>query len=308
KDVEIVVRRAVSQNLRRSKHLPRDVAMKLAEDVEAVALPIITDSIALTDDDLISLLDHSSMIKQKAIASRPDVSEKVSEAVIATTNEVIVSTLMKNKSAHISDKGFDRAIERFPKSEMVKESMVMREQLPPVIAERLVTIVSERLQDHLASHHKLPETLASEILTHSRERAVIQINMSVSDMDIESTVAQMHANKRLTPTLILRALCVGNMSFFEHALAAMAGIPVDNARRLIHDPGTEPLERLAEKAGVPPHFARVMRIALDVMYQLKQDGLDNDIDRFRARLIERVLTQTTDLDPKDQEYLLDLIK
>src|SRR5690349_7847854 len=56
KDVELAVRRALSQSLRSARHLPHDVAVRLAEDVEAVALPILAESPVLTDADLIALV------------------------------------------------------------------------------------------------------------------------------------------------------------------------------------------------------------------------------------------------------------
>src|SRR5580698_6582182 len=44
RDVAVTVRSTLSQSLRRATHLPRDVALRLADDVEAVALPILADS------------------------------------------------------------------------------------------------------------------------------------------------------------------------------------------------------------------------------------------------------------------------
>ena len=43
KDVELAVRQALSHSLRHAKHLPRDVALRLARDVEAVSLPILAE-------------------------------------------------------------------------------------------------------------------------------------------------------------------------------------------------------------------------------------------------------------------------
>ena len=50
KDVEVTVRAALSKSLRRAARLPHDVALYLANDVEAVALPILTNSLVLTDE------------------------------------------------------------------------------------------------------------------------------------------------------------------------------------------------------------------------------------------------------------------
>ena len=74
KDVELAVRRALSQSLRGAKHLPHDVALRLANDVEAVALPILANSPVVTDTDLLELIRHGSAQKQETIAGRAGVS------------------------------------------------------------------------------------------------------------------------------------------------------------------------------------------------------------------------------------------
>ena len=63
KDVELAVRRSLSESLRSARHLPHDVALRLASDVEAVALPILANSPVLTDADLIDLVRHGSARK-----------------------------------------------------------------------------------------------------------------------------------------------------------------------------------------------------------------------------------------------------
>ena len=70
---------------------------------------------------------------------------------------------------------------------------------------------------------------------------------------------------RLTPSLVLRALCMGDMEFFEAALAVMAGIPVENAAILVHDGGKRGLTMLCGKAGLAaPPVLPVVHIAVDV--------------------------------------------
>jgi uncharacterized protein (DUF2336 family) len=309
KDVDVVVRRAVAHSLRRSKHLPHDVALRLAHDIEAVALPILRDCFVLTDDDLIEVLQSSGAVKQKAIAARLNVSEKVLEVVVDTTNEAVVATLLANKTAKITDFSLHKALSRFSHSDLVKETMVMREKLPVTVAEKLVTMISSVLQDYMMAHHELPPSIAAEILIQGRERAVIQISQGVSNEDTERLVEQMHLNNRLTPALVLRALCVGNLPFFEFAMAALANISVVNARLLIHHAGVDGLKSIGEKADMPfPQFTSVVSLVLAVMNQLKLDGGEGDIKRFRTRLIERLLTQGDLISQKDMDYLAELIK
>ena len=102
KDVELAVRRALSHSLRSARHLPHDVALRLANDVEAVALPILADSPVLTDTDLIELVRHGSAHKQEAIAGREGVSEQVADALVTQGSETAVAALMGNAKAQIA--------------------------------------------------------------------------------------------------------------------------------------------------------------------------------------------------------------
>src|SRR5262249_40058930 len=57
-DAAELVRRALSVTLKTSDLLPRDVALRLARDVESVALPVISGSPVFNDEDLVEIVRH----------------------------------------------------------------------------------------------------------------------------------------------------------------------------------------------------------------------------------------------------------
>jgi uncharacterized protein (DUF2336 family) len=305
KDVELAVRIALAHSLRHTPHLPHDVAVRLAEDVEAVELPILTDSLLLTDEDLIEIVRRGSSPKQAAIARRPSLSEPVSGALVAHADERAVALLMSNETASISEASLNHAADRFSGSLVVKERMVRRRSLPMAVAERLVVMVSQRLQDHLVRRHELPPGIASDIVLRGRERAVIRLSSGADEKDLIALVTQMQESGRLTPSLILRALCMGDIAFFEVAMATKAAVPVENAQALIHDAGRKGLVSLYRKAGMPPPLLPAIQAAVDVVNETVFDGEPRDLERFRGRVITRVLTQVEGFDTADAEYLVD---
>jgi uncharacterized protein (DUF2336 family) len=303
-DVAEQVRAALAESLRRAARLPRDVALRLAHDVEAVALPMLASSPVLSDADLISILRQASPARQLAIAGRPEVSEAVSDTLIASGRERAVSTLLRNKGARIDEPGLLRAVDRFAGSDTVKASMVHRASLPVTVAERLVVMVSEELQNYLLSHHALPPALAADLVLQSRERAILSLSMRASRHELETLVRQMQRHQRLTTSLILRALCMGDLAFFETALAVRAHVPVENAPLLVHDAGGNGLASLYRKAGLPENLLPVFRVAVDVVNSTGLDGGERDFERYRGRVISRVLSQCEDFAPDDLEYLV----
>ncbi|MGB4101894.1 MAG: DUF2336 domain-containing protein [Alphaproteobacteria bacterium] len=305
KDVAVSVRESLALSLRKAQRLPHDVAVQLAKDVEQVALPVLEDCLILTDNDLLNIIGMGSEAKQNAIAKRPEVSTTLSAALVDTGNENVVATLVGNPRAQISDQSLNQVVDLFPNSTLVQEPLVKREKLPVTVAERLVTHVSEKLREYLVTHHELSPSLAADMVLQSRERATINLVSNSSETDVEKLVVQLYRNKRLTPSLVLRALCMGDVAFFEASIAVMSNVPLVNARILIHDAGRLGLKSLYDKSGMPPRLLSAVRVALDVVRETELDGEERDMERYRARVIERILTQFEDMQQEDIDYLLD---
>jgi len=308
KDAEVRVRLALAQTLKDSDAVPRDVAMSLALDVESVALPILEFSEVLTDKDLIEIVRSQGPAKQIAVASRQVVSQAVSDALVDTQNEDVVATLVANEGADISVDTLQKVVQELGERQRVQSAMVERPRLPVTVAERLVNKLSERMREELAKRQELPGTLATDLILRARERAVIHLSAESDGHELERLIRQLHENGRLTPSLILRALCMGDLSFFEVAVAELAGVPMINARQLIYDPGRLGLQAIYNKAGLPSAQYRAVRAAFDVAREMEYDGGDADRERYARRMIERILSQYGDLgvefESHDLDYLL----
>jgi len=305
KDAEVRVREALSRNLKSSHDIPHDVAITLARDVESVALPILEFSEVFTDADLVDIVRRSSGAKQVAVARRKTVSAPVSAAVIDSKNGEAVATLIGNAGADLSEAALQRVVDSYGNEEAVQGSLVRRRDLPITVAERLVAMVSENLREYLVTHHELPAAVATDLVLESRERATVSLlPPGAESADVEQLVHQLRVNGRLTPSLILRSLCMGDMQLFEASLAALARTSLDNARILIHDGGALGLKSLYMRAGLPERLYPAFRVAVDVWSETDFDGLERDRERHVCRMIERILTQFEDVGQDNLDYLL----
>ncbi|MBN8900626.1 MAG: DUF2336 domain-containing protein, partial [Rhodospirillales bacterium] len=210
-----------------------------------------------------------------------------------------------NEGAKINERSLNRAVDRFASSDAVMGGMVGRSVLPVAVAERLATVVSDELRRHLVECHELTPRVASDIVLRARERAILQLGRGAAEPDLRRLLQQMHHNGRLTPSLILRAICTGDIAFFEASLAVLAGVPAANAQMLIHDGGRQGLPALYAQAGLPAGLFGVFRAAVDTVQSTGFDGEPRDLERYRARVIARVLSQLETLDPADLDYLVD---
>lgn len=297
RDAEVRVREAIATNLKDCPYLPHDIAHRLATDVDAVSLPVLMFSSVLTDEDLIEIVRSQSEEKQKAIAARPTVSANVSDALIETRNEAVVGTLVANEGADISEKSLQRVLDEFSHSDFVKSSMVARPSLPLEVTERLVTMVSERLQQELLVRHELSSEQLSDLILQSREKATLGLlSQDGKGQDARRMIVHLYRNGRLTPTILLRALCMGDMEFFESGIAVMSRIPLTHTRQMIHAGDRTVMTSIFDKAALPKPLQPAFAAAVEVADETQYDGGTNDQQRFRRRLIERIITHFDDPD------------
>lgn len=309
-DAEIRVREALAANLKTTSDLPHDLAVALARDVDSVALPVLKFSEVLTDEDLISIVrGENAGTKQVIIAQRATVSGAVADALIETGNETAVARLVANEGAELSEDALDRVLNEYEDSEAVSDSLSRRPSLPASISEQLVSAMTEKLQGYLVSKHNLTPDAASNLVLQTRERATVSLlSRGSSDAELEELVFQLYTNGRLTTSLIIRALCVGDLPFFEAAMARLANVPLKNARKLIHDEGGLGLSSLYEKAKMPARLLTAVSAAVRILDEEDYDGGRNDRERFVSRIIERLLTQFEDpsstMTKDDIDYLM----
>lgn len=308
RDAEVRVREALARNLKENALVPHDIAVALARDVDSVALPMLESSEVLTAADLVDIVRGRDPERQKAVARRKSVQAEVADALIEEGDAEVAATLAGNEGADLTERSLLRMVDRFGDEPSVQHPLVHRHRLPVTVSERLVHRVSEVLKEHILRNHELPPDMAADLVLQSRERATIGLSTESTEDEVEGLVLQMERHGRLTPSIIVRAICMGDLKFFEYAMAVKTGVPVVNTRELIHDSGQLGLKGIFQKAALPMTLFPAVRAAVDVVDETDYDGLDNDRERYQRRVLERVLTQYGDLgvdfESGDLEYLL----
>ena len=164
RDVEVRVRKTLSENLRSNTSIPRDIALTLAHDVLEVSTPILESSTLLTDEDLVEIVNSAEEVtKLEIIAKRTKVSEPVSGALIARRQSNVIGTLLGNSGASISEADLQILVNQYSKENSIVEKLVFRGDLPISIVMKVMEFVSENLKDQLKSKYKIDSNTADEI-------------------------------------------------------------------------------------------------------------------------------------------------
>ena len=306
-DATEMVRRALALTLKSSPTLPRDVALKLAGDVESVALPVLGHSPAFTDDDLVEIVRFAGPTRQIAIAKRSSLTAAVTTAIVEHGSEAAVRAACANDNAAFAELTLQKAISRFSSSQDLLAAVAYRRVLPLSVAERLVSMVGESVQDHLVNRHELSPEIAMQIAMDARERATIDlVDQAGRTADVEGLAAHLGAEGRLTASLLLRALAHGHMGFFEWGLSGLAQVPHHRTWLMIHDAGPLGLKAIYDRAGLPARLFSAFRAGVDAFHSMEFDGGARNQKRFQEQMLERFLTQLPISAPsEDVEYLLE---
>lgn len=304
-DAAELVRRSLAVTLKSSPLLPRDVALKLARDVESICLPILNFSPAFTDADLAQIVRLGGPVRQLAIAKRPVLSEVVADALAEHGVEKAVMAACGNAGAAFSEGGLDRVVTRFEASEQVLAAVAYRHALPMAVMEKLIGLVSDEVREHLSSHQAIAPDVALDVASAVQERATVDlVDQAGRAADVKAFVAHLRETGRLTASLLLRAVAHGHMTFFEWGVAELAGVPHHRTWLMIHDAGPLGLRAIYERAGLPARLFPAFRAAVDTFHSMELEGQVRDPESFQQRMLERFLTQPAAVAREDIDYLL----
>lgn len=308
KDTEMKVRLQMAQTLSNNMQVPHDIIWALANDRHEVAVPVLEFSHVLSEDDLIAIVratrEHP---KLRAIARRDSISKQLSHELIEKRDHEITRELLGNRGASIAETSMDIILDEFSRENSVLEELVQRGGLPYEFAERLFATVSDALKKQLTRKYRLNKHVVEEVAIGARETAMLQfISPWMSQNEINTLVDEMHRNKRLTDSVIIRSLCIGDLRFFETAIAKRVGIPVSNARILLIDPGPLGFKALYDSSGMPPSFYQAVHTMLRLALEETQYG-NYRKDDFGAHMVAKIRSAGQDRSIENMETLLQLV-
>ncbi|WP_333667764.1 DUF2336 domain-containing protein [Parvibaculum sp.] len=304
-DVAVSVREALSRCLTGNEAAARNIVLQLARDIDQVAIPVLERSPVLTDEDLVGLVYYGSPAKQCAIAGRPEVGAPVSEAIAHRGDRSAVLTLVHNSGAVINEAAATMLVKRYADDADVAAPLVQRGELPALLVERLIAMVSEQMREYLVAQHEVDGRVAASLEEQARERTTTDAITRMSNDDLRALVAQLAENGRLTATLILRAACAGEVRFVEAAFAELTAVPDERLWRLIHDVGALGFRAVYARAGMPEALYPAFRRVLDTYHAVRSSDGTLDVALFRFHVLEGLRETFEQVDAEDLDTMID---
>jgi uncharacterized protein (DUF2336 family) len=273
------VRAAIADALADSEAAPRHVIATLATDQVSIAAVLIRRSPLFIDGELITLLATAPTAVQDAIAQRRGLSCAVAAAIVKSCPVDICLTLLGNPSALIDDATFARLADRSDEDSALREPMLARRDLTPAVHQRLVKCVADKLSGLVRSRAWMSETRTALVAREATDRATISIAAGAEVHALAALVEHLRASAQLTTALLMRAVCAGQLDFFEIALAALAGVPVGRVASLVRARRNSGLRSIYLRAGLPAVAFDAFATAIDAWGRIANE---NQADYYRS--------------------------
>ncbi len=265
------VRALLAEEIKTLDCVPKTVVLALARDAEsAVAAPILEYSPLLSDADLLEIIATAKAREAiMAVAKRKFLNANVSDAVATSLDIPAVAALLANPDAKIRAETLEKIVEQAKQIEAWHDPLTLRTDLSARAIRRIATFVGAALLERLAARHGLDDETRQLLSRQLRARIDSGANPAATRPAEEKApdyssegVAVAWKEGRLDDSFVEGAILAGRRETTIAAIAALARVPEETARRVLASGSAKAITSLIWRAGL------TMRIAFKIQSHL----------------------------------------
>ncbi|MGB8601326.1 MAG: DUF2336 domain-containing protein [Rhizomicrobium sp.] len=285
-DEAVRVRKVLAEEIKLLDCIPKQVITRLAQDAHSeVSSPVAEFSPLLTDDDLIELVAAAETnAVMNAVARRKGLTDRVSDAVIATQDTGVVTTLLKNVDASIRKQTLDKLVTQAAEVAEWHGPLVMRTELSPRAVKRLSAFVTTALVRTLVARNNIDEKTQALLTKRLQERRRLAqdlrpgVELNSEESDALADVEMAARSGLLNDSFVARAIEERHRETVICALARLNNINDKVVRTLLEANSAKAITALVWKAGLNMRTAyniqtTVMRLPADQLMSAR-DGTE----------------------------------
>lgn len=265
KDEAAKIRQSLANELKSAKGISPSVIEQLARDHdEAVCAPVLRNSPLLSEEFLVELVESGPVrAALHAISERPSLGAEVADAIVATDERDVITTLLSNESAQIREETLDRLVDGAADVDEWHAPLVSRPTLSARAATSLSRFVTEALLEKLVAREDLDPDVVESIGEGVRKR--LGTDPAAEPEDAESASEKVHrlfAEKKLDETAVKTAMLRGERQFVIEAVAVLSEIDGAAVRKAFSLASAKGVAAMAWKAGLSADLAHQLQLRL----------------------------------------------
>lgn len=292
--IELETRIKLSRHLAAIPDAPSALVRAFAfDDTVAVAAPVLSESAALSESDLVASASTQGQGHLHAIARRRTVSEVITEILIERGEASVVRTVAKNKGARFSDGSFRELVARAGDDAQLALHVGMRHDIPRHHFLKLLETASASVCARIAAANpqyidavqdavtEVVDDINSEIRKHSPDHARAKLRVKRLKNWHELGEVKVHAAARAQ-----------NFEGVAVALSVLACCPIEMVERGILNENPGVVQVIAKAAGCSWGTVKallLMNAADRRMSEADLAGARENYERLKTQTAKRVV-------------------
>jgi len=267
KTMQESVQRELAERFADAPDAPRGLISDLVSSENfVVAEPILRRSSVLSDTDLMDMIQSGSEDHRRAIAERSAVSETVSSALVAQSDDDTLTLLVRNAGARLSREAFEHLFERAREHDGLTNGVVGRADAPLDLLNEIVLAVSSELRQQILARNA---AVSPEELDLALERARANLNrrqktppMGTDFSQAEADVQRRAEQGQLNAGTLVAYYRENKLNHFLAGLAHMTGVDVNMTQAIIGRADMDALAMICRAGGIErPLFVTIAVLA-----------------------------------------------
>jgi hypothetical protein len=261
------IRRALANELKSAKGISPSVIEQLARDHDAAdCAPVLRNSPLLSEEFLVELIESGPVREAlHAISGRPSLGETVADAIVATDEHDVITTLLSNESAQIREETLDRLVDGAADIDDWHAPLVARPALSARAATSLSRFVTEALLEKLVARKDLDPAVVEAIGEGVRKRLGDGADPDTLPEDGESAAdkaRRLFAEKKLDEVTVKTAMLRGERQFVIEVVTVLSDIDSAAVRKAFSLASGKGVAAMAWKAGLSADLAHQLQLRL----------------------------------------------
>ena len=298
REFEMSVRQELAERLSARENAPHELIVALANDEIEVARPILLESMVLQTAELVEIIKNRTREHQLAIAMRRSVNEIISDALVETGDNDVITALLQNDHAEITEATLIYLVDEARRVDSYQEPLVRRHDLPAALARKMCLWVSAALRSHILDRFEIdPGALDDdlEVVSTAAAEAAGKASQDVQ-APAETLAKHLAVRDKINPDILIQTLRRGEIGLFEALFGQTSGLTSPRLQRVLYESSGKDLAVACRALGIGrSHFS--------VLFLLTRKG-SGGREVADPRDVARVMTYFDRMDPEGAATVL----
>jgi uncharacterized protein (DUF2336 family) len=306
-DLDRQVRSVLAEELSTCTELHQDMIFAIIADEDEIALPFLRTTPALNAWHMQAILRVGDDARQRAVALRYDISADAVSFIVRAGGPLAVAAMLQNPKAKLKPADLSQLYGRLSNAPEVVDVLLERADLPLEIRITQAKRAAVRMRQLMAERGWMAANDATDLVADAEENAVLQVLVQAPAIERAQAMNFLSGQNILTPSLIIRAACMGETKVLSAALAHLSGQQFERVHTLLETRGALGVRSILNRSMLPTGCHAIIAAACDVAAQAREEDVRLDADNFGRRLLETLMLQFGALGPRDQAKLMDYV-